>query len=98
MTRAEIIEKLKLLEPALRAEGIAHLAIFGSRARQDARPDSDLDILVDVADSAAFSLLDLIGTEHLVSDALGLTANATISRNLDPALRAALTKDVVVVF
>jgi hypothetical protein len=37
MTREEIIAKVRETAPALRAEGVTKLAIFGSRARGDAR-------------------------------------------------------------
>jgi predicted nucleotidyltransferase len=37
MTRDEIIAKIRSTAPALRAEGVTKLAIFGSRARSDAR-------------------------------------------------------------
>ena len=43
MTREEIIAKLKAMEPDLRARGITRIQMFGSRARGDERPDSDLD-------------------------------------------------------
>ncbi|OFW01280.1 MAG: nucleotidyltransferase [Acidobacteria bacterium RIFCSPLOWO2_02_FULL_68_18] len=33
-------------EPAIRALGVARLALFGSVARDEARPDSDVDVLV----------------------------------------------------
>jgi hypothetical protein len=42
MTRDEIIEKLKEREVDLRAQGVAHAALFGSVARGDDRPDSDI--------------------------------------------------------
>lgn len=44
MTSEEIIARLRENEGALRARGVAHAALFGSRARGAARPDSDTDI------------------------------------------------------
>ncbi len=41
MNREEIIARLRENETALRARGVAHAALFGSRARGDERPDSD---------------------------------------------------------
>ena len=46
MKRAEVIAKLRAVEPMLRAHGVAALYLFGSYARDDARPDSDLDMFV----------------------------------------------------
>lgn len=49
MTRDEIIATIQDNAEALKAEGVTKLAIFGSRVRGDNRPDSDLDVLVEVA-------------------------------------------------
>jgi predicted nucleotidyltransferase len=57
MTRDEIIAKVREAAPALRAEGVAKLAIFGSRARGDAGPHSDLDVLIDIDPAASFRCL-----------------------------------------
>lgn len=45
--RREIaIERIRSAEPELRALGIARLALFGSTVRDEAQPDSDVDILI----------------------------------------------------
>lgn len=98
MTREEIIAKIRSSAPALRAEGVTKLAIFGSRARGDERDDSDLDLLIEVDPNAKFSLLDLIGVEHIIEDATGLSAQATMRRSLEPRMAERITDDIIEVF
>ncbi len=50
MDRDAIIARLRASEAELRARGAAHAALFGSRARGDNRPDSDIDIEPGAAD------------------------------------------------
>jgi predicted nucleotidyltransferase len=47
MDKAAILARLREHEPALRERGVSHAAVFGSRARGDNRPGSDIDILVE---------------------------------------------------
>jgi uncharacterized protein len=96
--RTALVAHLLALQPKLRAQGIIRLAIFGSRARGDHRPDSDLDILVDVTPSDKFSLLDLIGVCHTIEDALGIHTNAVMRRSLAPEMAEEIGSDVVEVF
>ena len=69
MTRDEIIATIKENADAIKAEGVTKLAIFGSRVRGDNRPDSDIDVLVEVEPETSFSILNLIGVEHIIEDA-----------------------------
>jgi len=47
MGREEIIARLREHEAALRRRGVAHAALFGSRALGDQRPGSDTDIMIE---------------------------------------------------
>ncbi|MBI4887517.1 MAG: nucleotidyltransferase domain-containing protein [Acidobacteria bacterium] len=46
MTRDVAMARLVAAEPDIRAPGVARLALFGSVARDEVRPDSDVDLLV----------------------------------------------------
>jgi len=98
MTRDEIITKLRDTVPVLKAEGVTSLAIFGSRSRGDARPDSDLDVLIDVDPNVEFSLLDLVDVQHIVRDATGLETQATLRSDLDERMTERIADDIVKVF
>jgi len=98
MTRDEIISKLRSTAPALRAEGVTKLPIFGSRARGDARPESDLDALIDVDPDAKFSLLNLSGVGLPVEKATGLKTQVSMRRSLDARMAERIADDVIEVF
>jgi predicted nucleotidyltransferase len=98
MSRDAIIAKLRETAPALRAEGVTKLAIFGSRARGDAKEDSDLDVLIDVDPEAKFSLLNLSGVGLIVEDVTGLKTQVAMRRSLEPRIAERIADDVIEVF
>ena len=49
MTRAEVLARLQAHNAELRRMDVASLAVFGSVARDEAGPDSDVDLLVEFA-------------------------------------------------
>ncbi len=99
MTREEIIAKLKENAPAIKAEGVTKLAIFGSRARGDERPDSDLDVLIEVEPDSKFSLLNLsgVGIDDRRSDRLA-RRRLRMRRSLEPRMAERIADDVIEVF
>jgi predicted nucleotidyltransferase len=64
LNREQIIARLRENEAALRARGVAHAALFGSRARGDQRPDSDTDIMVEFDPAARITVFDYAGLKR----------------------------------
>jgi uncharacterized protein len=98
MLRESVVAKLKREETALRARGIAALSLFGSLARGDARPDSDGDVLIDLAPDADFSLLDHAEVQVFLSDLLGREIDVVVRDGLRPRVRARIEPDELRVF
>ena len=68
---AETLVTLRAHADNFRQQGVRHLYLFGSVARGDAHGKSDIDIAVDVAPDADFSLLELIGIQQMAEELLG---------------------------
>ena len=99
MQRDAIVQKLKTLRPDLSAEGVTHVALFGSRARGDDYSEkSDLDLLLEVDPASRFSILNLVGVERIVEQALGIQTNAFMRRSLDDGFRDSVKNDVIEIF
>ena len=95
MELSQIKAKVSSLADGLRKEGVEHLAIFGSRARGDGLPDSDLDVLIDIAPGQRFSLLNLCGVALLIEDATGLRTEVVLRRSLPRHLADRIADDLV---
>lgn len=90
-------EQQSRLETVCRRFGVRRLRLFGSQARGDARPDSDVDVLVDFLPQQQVTLFDLSDMQDALSDvfdgrAVDL-ATETVLRNpyrratIEPTLR-----------
>jgi predicted nucleotidyltransferase len=64
LKREEIIARLRENEAALRARGVAHAALFGSRARGDQQPGSDTDIMIEFDPTARITVFDYAGLKR----------------------------------
>jgi uncharacterized protein len=98
ITLEEILARLREAAPALKAQGVTRLALFGSRARGDARPDSDLDVLVDTTSRGASPPFDLFKVMHLIEDTTGLRAQISMRHLLKPRIAERIADDLIEVF
>jgi uncharacterized protein len=92
------LSQLKTLEPQLRAKGICALYLFGSAARGEAGPSSDVDLSFDIAPDAKFSLFDQAQIMCELSEALGTKVDFVPRRALHPYIRARVEAEQIKVF
>ncbi len=75
-------------EELARTYGITSLWVFGSRARGDARPDSDIDVLIEAEKPYRFDLLGLIALEQEMSEDIGIPVDLILDEDLKPGIGA----------
>lgn len=82
-----------MLREVAEARGFTALAAFGSAARGDDRPDSDLDLLVQPPADA--DLFDMVRLEDALAAVLGKDVDLVSCRGLDPRLDRDILRDMV---
>jgi uncharacterized protein len=82
----------------LRALGVAALFLFGSHARDEARPDSDVDVFVDPAPGRAFGFLPFMSAYETIQQAVGPQVDYGTRKGLHPLLRSAIEQEAVKIF
>lgn len=85
-------------ESEIRAMGVLHLALFGSTVRGDTKPDSDVDVLVDIDRDRKFSLIDHASLQIYLTDILGRQADVSMRDGLRPYLKENILGEAVGVF
>src|SRR5256884_9843042 len=98
ITLEETLARLREIAPAIKAQGVTKLAVFGSRARGDARPDSDLDVLLDTTSRGESPPFDLFKVLHLIEDATGLRAQISMRDLLKPRIAERIADDLIEAF
>lgn len=93
MKRSVVLARLKAIEPWTRSRGIVRLRLFGSHARDEAGPDSDVDLVADFDRQP--SLVDLIGIEQYLADALGAPVDLATTAGLKPRVRARIEAEAI---
>mgnify|MGYP001564571974 CR=1 FL=1 len=97
MDREQVMAALRAHEAELHRFGVAHLYLFGSVAREQARADSDVDLFFDT-DNPRFSLIELVDIQEQVNRILGTESDVMTRASLHPMLRPRIEAEALLVF
>ncbi|MFC0386377.1 nucleotidyltransferase family protein [Muricoccus vinaceus] len=92
---AVVLRILRGRADELRVRGLASLSVFGSVARGDARPGSDIDLLADLDPATRLSLVGLSSLRAELSEMLGAPADLVERGALRPGVREAAEREAV---
>ena len=98
MRRYDTIARLKATEPALRALGVAALYLFGSHARDQAGPDSDVDVFIDLPPDRSFGFLHYMDAFDVLRGSVGDKVDYGTRNGLHPLLRPAIEREAIRIF
>jgi predicted nucleotidyltransferase len=92
----EIRQTLRGQKPYLAEKyGVRIVGVFGSYVRQEQRPDSDLDLLIELDRPPKISLIGLVELEDYLSQLLGVKVDLAIKTNLKKRIGARILQEVV---
>jgi uncharacterized protein len=96
MKRAEVLSILRERRGELAEKyGVKSLKLFGSVARDEAGPDSDVDLLVEFY--RPMGLFGFIGLQLFLETLLGCKVNLGTLRSLKPRLKDSVLQDAILV-
>jgi hypothetical protein len=98
MNRDTVIAELRRNEAELRRMGVIHAALFGSVARNQNRPDSDIDIVIEIDPAAPVGLFEYVAITQYLGDLFPVPVDVANRRTLKPPVQATAERDAVYAF
>ncbi len=93
-----VLKTLRDHQGELRALGVRHAFVFGSLARGEARPESDVDVLVDLDRDHPMGLFEYSRLKLHIAALLGNSTDVVNRKTLKPLLRDNILRDAVDAF
>ncbi len=78
--------------------GATKIGIFGSFARNENKPGSDLDVLVFLDPNKKNTLFTFVKVEQELSNELGIKVDLVTDKSLNPLVRPYVEKDLKIIF
>jgi uncharacterized protein len=94
----DIIATLRANAQSLRAQGVMHAALFGSRARGNAKPDSDIDIMIELDPDRSMGVYTYVGIVQFIEDLFPIQVDVSNREALKPHVRPTAEQYAVYAF
>jgi predicted nucleotidyltransferase len=98
MNSQEAVAILMRHQNDLQARGVLHAALFGSVARGEARPDSDVDIMVELDPRAELDLFGYVGLTRYIAELFPSRVDVVHLEALIPHVRPSAEKEAIHAF
>ena len=98
MDRETVIAKLRNHQAELKSAGVLSLRLFGSVARGEARPDSDVDLMARFDKARCRTLFDYAGVEGRLAEILNVRVELTPEDMMHEPVRTEAEREAVLVF
>ena len=98
MDREQGLATLRAHQQQLQQAGIVRLSLFGSTARGEAGPDSDVDLLAAFDDTRRISILDVVTLQMQLSELLGRPVDLAEEGRLKPRVQQSAGPETVRAF
>ncbi|MDR3724458.1 MAG: nucleotidyltransferase domain-containing protein [Terracidiphilus sp.] len=98
MDSGKVLNTLSQHEPELKAAGIEHLRLFGSVARGEQTPLSDVDLMAEFSRSRRRTLVTMAHLENRLTDLLGVRVELTPADAMKEAVRARAIREAILAF
>jgi uncharacterized protein len=98
MDKEHVIFILRQRAPELKEAGLVHLRLFGSVARGDASPQSDVDLMADFDKSRRVTLVTVGGLQSRLTDLLGVNVDLSSEDWMKESVRKQALQEAVLAF
>lgn len=98
MGREAVLSRLREHAGELRSAGLAHVRVFGSAARNENRPGSDVDLLVEFDPARPQTLVSVGSLQSRLSDILEVTVDLSSAEWMREPVRSRAMQEAVLAF
>jgi uncharacterized protein len=98
MNKQDVIDTLVGHKDELHARGVRHAALFGSVARGESRPDSDIDIMIELDPEAKIDVFQYAGIKMYIEGLFEIPVDVVDREALKTYVRTPATSDAIYAF